>query len=82
MTTRHKEPGPLARKLTSLRGRACLTREKLAERSGVSADLVQSLEQGRAVNPTLRTLLGIARALGLTISELVEGVEAEQSEYW
>jgi transcriptional regulator with XRE-family HTH domain len=64
MTTRHSVPGPFARRLASLRRRARLGRDQLAELSGVSAGLVQSLEQGRTANPTLRTLLGLAQGLG------------------
>jgi transcriptional regulator with XRE-family HTH domain len=57
-----------------LRWRACLSRDQLAELSGLSADLIQSLEQGRSANPTLRSLLGLAQGLGVTVSELVEGL--------
>ena len=74
MTTRSREPGPFARRLATLRWRASLSRDQLAESSGVSADLIQSLEQGRADNPTLRTLLGLARGLGVTGGELIEGL--------
>ena len=73
MTTRHKAPGPFARRLATLRWRACLSRDQLAKRSGVCADLIQSLEQGRADNPTLRTVLGLAQGLGVTVGELIEG---------
>jgi transcriptional regulator with XRE-family HTH domain len=73
MTTRHRELGPFARRLTTLRERARLSRDQLAELSGVSVDLIQSLEQGRADNPTLRSLLGLAQGLGLTVGELIEG---------
>ena len=74
MTTRSREPGPFARRLATLRWRACLSRDQLAKRSGVSADLIQSLEQGRAANPTLRTLLGLAQGLGVPGGELIEGL--------
>jgi transcriptional regulator with XRE-family HTH domain len=74
VTTRHKAPGPFARRLVTLRWSACLSRDQPAERSGVSADLIQSLEQGRAANPTLRTLLGLAQGLGVTGDELIEGL--------
>ena len=71
MTTRSREPGPFARRLATLRWRANLGRDQLAELSGVSAHLIQSLEQGRADNPTLRSLLGLAQGLGVTVGELV-----------
>jgi transcriptional regulator with XRE-family HTH domain len=74
VTTRSRDPGPFALRLATLRWRACLSRDQLAESSGVSADLIQSLEQGRADNPTLRTLLGLARGLGVTGGELIEGL--------
>jgi transcriptional regulator with XRE-family HTH domain len=38
---------------------------------------VQSLEQGRAANPTLQTLLGLADALGVTVATLIEGVRLQ-----
>ena len=74
MTTRHKAPGHFARRLATLRWRANLGRDQLAKLPGVSAGLIQSLEQGRAANPTLRTLLGLARGLGVTGGELIEGL--------
>jgi transcriptional regulator with XRE-family HTH domain len=77
VTTRRREQGALARRLSLLRWRARLTRPRLAAKAGVSIDLVSSLEQGRASNPTLQTLLGLARALGVTVGELVEGIGAD-----
>jgi DNA-binding XRE family transcriptional regulator len=74
MGTRHQDQGPLARRLQSLRQRARLNQEGLAWLSGVSVHLIQSLEQGRASNPTLRTMLRLAEALGVTVAELLEGV--------
>ena len=74
MTPRRREPGPLARTLARLRARAWLSRERLAEFSGVSVDLIASLEQGRLANPTLNTLLGLAGALGVEVAELIQGV--------
>jgi transcriptional regulator with XRE-family HTH domain len=74
MTTRHRTLGPFARRLASLRRGAYLSRDELAESSGVSTHLIQSLEQGRTSNPSLRTVLGLARGLGVTVGELVEGL--------
>ena len=74
MGTRHHEQGPLGRRLQSLRERARLTQGELAGLSGASVDIIQSLEQGRASNPTLRTMLRLAEALGVTVAELLEGV--------
>ena len=76
MTTRRREPGPLARTLSRLRARAYpyLSRERLAELSGISVDNIASMEQGRSANPTLNTLLGLADALGVEVAELIQGV--------
>jgi transcriptional regulator with XRE-family HTH domain len=75
MTTRSREPGPFARRLVSLRGKARLSRDRLARLSGLSVHAVQSLEQGRA-NPTLRTVFRLAHGLGVTPTQLIEGLEA------
>ena len=72
LTTRHREPGRFARTLARLRSTARLSREELALRADVSIHLLHSLEQGRAANPTLKTLLGLADALGVTVGELIE----------
>jgi transcriptional regulator with XRE-family HTH domain len=74
VSTQQREPGPFARRLATLRWRAGLGRDQLAELSGVSEHLVASLEQGRVRNPGLRTVLGLARGLGVTVGELVEGL--------
>jgi DNA-binding XRE family transcriptional regulator len=77
MTTRHRDPGVLGNRLTTLRTLAYLSRAELARRAGVSEDLVQSLEQGRTANPRLRTLLGLAGALGVAASDLIKDMAAQ-----
>jgi transcriptional regulator with XRE-family HTH domain len=67
-------------RLSSLRRRAHLTREELAERSGISADSIKSLEQGRAYNPTVKTLLGLAGALNVPVIELIDCIAADLEE--
>jgi transcriptional regulator with XRE-family HTH domain len=74
VSTQQGGPGPFARRLATLRWRAGLGRDQLAELSGVSVHTVQSLEQGRSGSPSLRTVLGLARGLGVTVGELVEGL--------
>jgi transcriptional regulator with XRE-family HTH domain len=74
VSAQNRGPGPLGRRLALLRWRAGLGRDELAEVSGVSAHLIQSLEQGRARNPTLRTLVGLAKGLGVLLADLVEGL--------
>lgn len=45
--------------------------QKLADRSGLSKAHVWELEQGRAKNPTISSLLAIGRATGRSVSELL-----------
>lgn len=58
--------------LRAARAKAGLTQERLASESGVSLATIRNLEQGHRGDPRLSTLTALARALGLTISELVE----------
>lgn len=46
-----------------------LTQQALAERAGISVDVVSKLEQGRKEAATVQTLAKIARALGLSLGE-------------
>jgi transcriptional regulator with XRE-family HTH domain len=74
----HRSPrSRLAMRLAELRRQAGLSREQVAQRASVSVHLVQSLEQGRTVNPTVETVLGLAHALGVPASELIDSVAAD-----
>ncbi|GAA2650192.1 helix-turn-helix domain-containing protein [Paractinoplanes durhamensis] len=48
-----------------------LTQHELAERAGVSVDVVQKLEQGRKASARIRTLSAIAAALDVDLSSLL-----------
>jgi transcriptional regulator with XRE-family HTH domain len=48
------------------------TLDALSDRSGISRRLIVQLERGEA-NPSLSTLLKLAAALGVTLTELLEG---------
>jgi transcriptional regulator with XRE-family HTH domain len=48
------------------------TLDELANRSAISRRLIVQIEQGTA-NPSLSTLLKLAAALGVTLTELLEG---------
>ncbi|WP_439427362.1 helix-turn-helix domain-containing protein [Micromonospora sp. LA-10] len=49
--------------LRTLRTRACLTQEELAERSGLSIRAISDLERGRTSNPHRRSVALLAQAL-------------------
>jgi DNA-binding Xre family transcriptional regulator len=70
----HRDQGILGRRLEILRWKAHLKRGELAKRAGISKDLVNSLEQGRAANPTLSTLLRLAEVLEVSVADLIEGI--------
>jgi transcriptional regulator with XRE-family HTH domain len=72
MPTRQRAQTHFGRKLAALRGQLHLRREQVAQRAAISVDLLQSLEQGRMANPSARTILGLARALGVPYTELMD----------
>jgi len=75
MTMRRREQGPLARRLTSLREQANVRRRDLAREAGISEDTLASLEQGRLDNPTLKTLVRLARVFGVPATDLIDGAD-------
>lgn len=56
--------------LTRLRGRAGLSQEQLADRSGVSAQAISDIERGTTLHPRAGTLHRIAAGLGLDAAGL------------
>ena len=68
-----KAVAKLADRVRQLRRAKGLTQEELGWSGGIDPKHVAAVERG-ATNPTLSTLLGIAKALGVTLSELLEGV--------
>jgi transcriptional regulator with XRE-family HTH domain len=77
MPTRRRKQTRFGERLFLFRRQAYISREELARRSGTSAHSIQSWEQGRAANPSLRAVVGLAHSLGVTVSALLEGVEAD-----
>ncbi|MFF7735450.1 helix-turn-helix domain-containing protein [Streptomyces sp. NPDC007984] len=61
----------LGRTLRRLRRLASLTQEELAERSGVSVDVICRLEQGRKHSARLPTLHALANGLGVELTTLL-----------
>jgi transcriptional regulator with XRE-family HTH domain len=60
--------------LLHLRKEAGLSQEELAKRSHITRQHLQRLENGTA-NPTLETLLNLAKATGRNLSELIRAAE-------
>ncbi|MDH6110643.1 transcriptional regulator with XRE-family HTH domain [Kitasatospora sp. MAP12-15] len=61
----------LGDRLSRLRRLAGLTQEGLAEKSGVSADVVKKLEQKRKHSARLPTLHALAKGLGVELTSLL-----------
>lgn len=47
------------------------SQQKLAEKTGLSYNLITKIEQGASVNPTMDSLIKIADAFNISIDELV-----------
>lgn len=67
----------LGHTIRRLRGQRGLTQRTLAERAGLTHQHVSGVERGR-VNPTLRTITALARALGMSLPTLFGEVEKIQ----
>lgn len=59
--------------LASERERLNISLQEVADRAGLTKSHVWDLEQGRAVNPTIATVNGLAKALGIPFVELAAG---------
>lgn len=64
------ENAPIGERLRQLRGRL-YTQRQLSERSGVSIDIIRKLEQQQRNTATVRTLHHLARALDVTLADLL-----------
>ena len=68
----------LAQRIRSARTDRQLTLEQLAERTGLTKSVLSKFENFR-VTPSLGALGNIAEALGVTMSELLDGVDERPS---
>lgn len=57
-------------KIKEMREKKNMTQEELSDRSGVSRATISSLENGSSRSTTTKTLMRIARALGIPVEEL------------
>jgi len=63
------------RNIARLRAEKGFSQDLLAEKSGLDRTYVSGIERG-VRNPGIKTALGIARALDVTIADLCQGVES------
>jgi transcriptional regulator with XRE-family HTH domain len=64
----------LAVRIRSERERKGISQEDFAENCGLHRTAIGLLERGKSI-PRLDTLLLVAQSLGLTVSELMRGIE-------
>jgi transcriptional regulator with XRE-family HTH domain len=67
----------LGRRIRFLRQGKTWSLSDLAERSGVSKAYISDVENGSAGKPNIQYVYDIARALGVTLDELLEGAAPE-----
>jgi transcriptional regulator with XRE-family HTH domain len=65
------EENPLGTRLKSFREAAGMTQQQLAVKAGLSISVVSQIEQGQKVDPRVSTAVALARALGLSVDELL-----------
>lgn len=61
----------LARKVKQLREKLGLSQKKLARLADVSNNTVINIEAGKQDNPTIDTLKKVAKALNVSVEELI-----------
>ncbi|MBM3245140.1 MAG: helix-turn-helix transcriptional regulator [Candidatus Omnitrophica bacterium] len=60
-----------AKRLKQLRKKSGWSQQKLAERAGLSYNVITKIEQGAAKNPNIRTIIKLADAFGVSLDELL-----------
>ena len=61
----------LEQRLKQLRKKAGWSQQKLAEKAGLSFNVITKIEQGVARRPTVQTIIKLADAFRITLDELV-----------
>jgi transcriptional regulator with XRE-family HTH domain len=75
MSKRHRALSTLGLNLRKQREAEELTQEALAEKAGLDSTYISGIERGLR-NPSVLTLLRIAKALGTSVSELSRGIDS------
>ena len=59
------------KRLKELRKKAGWSQQKLAEKAGLSYNVITKVEQGAAKNPNIKTMIKLADAFEISLDELV-----------
>lgn len=63
-----------AKRIRILRNKRGFSQEKLARLAGISYNTIVKIESGESKHPTIQTMAGIAKALGVSLDELIKGL--------
>ena len=61
----------IEQRLRQLRKKVGWSQQKLAEKAGLSYNVITKIEQGIAKRPTIQTMMKLADAFGISLDELV-----------
>ena len=67
-----KQSYPLGQNLKKLREKKGLSQDRLSKLADVANNTIIKIEQGENENPTLETLRKIAKALEISVDELIQ----------
>lgn len=67
-----KQDCPLSKNLKKLREQKGLSQDRLAKLADIANNTIIKIEQGENQNPTLDTLKKIAKALDVSVDNLIE----------
>ena len=67
-----KQEYPLSNNLKRLREKKGLSQDRLAKLADVANNTIIKIEQGENINPTLETLKKVAKALDVSVDELIK----------
>jgi len=59
------------KKLKQLRKESGWSQQKLAEKAGLSYNVITKIEQGAAKNPNIQTMIKLANAFQISLDDLV-----------
>jgi len=63
----------LSSNIKKYRKKLNISQDKLSKLSDVTYNTIIKIESGKNMNPTIKTLMKIANALGVSLDELVKG---------
>ena len=67
-----KQEYPLSKNLKRLRERNGLSQDRLAKLADIANNTIIKIEQGKNINPRLDTLKRIAKALDVSVDDLIQ----------